>query len=318
MGNNTKISWTDLTWSPIRARVKQDASIIAAQKGYTSLVPIATKMAGRAGPHCEVVSAGCAHCYSQSNNHRCLPQNGTGLPFDRRSRDLVEIFMDDRILADAQHFRPGTRVFVENQSDLFGEWIPFEVIDELVGVMAVMQGVTFQVLTKHPERAEEYAHWCTANRLQNISDAITRVRFRIPPFMPQSGILPWPSPNVWIGTSAENQETYNSRIGSLLAIPAPVHFISYEPALGMIDFALPALRNDTRMVDWIICGAESGPGARDFDEDWARSARDQCLEAQIPFFYKQKLNSRGKKIETPELDGLTWTQFPENVEVPAF
>src|SRR5258708_25071222 len=98
MSSKSSIEWTDASWSPIRARVKPDAGQIAADKCYISLVHIADRMAGHVGPHCEPVSPGCDNCYSEANNGRCLPSNGTGLPFDRRARDLVDIFVDENIL----------------------------------------------------------------------------------------------------------------------------------------------------------------------------------------------------------------------------
>src|SRR6185312_11804724 len=121
----TSIQWTDRTWSPLRVRVKSDAAQIARDKNYGSLIQIAEKMAGHVGPHCERVSHGCDNCYSDTNNGRCLPANGTGLPFDRRSRDLVEPFVDEKILLQPLKWRKPQRIFVENQSDLFGEWNTF-------------------------------------------------------------------------------------------------------------------------------------------------------------------------------------------------
>lgn len=94
MAQKSKIEWTDSTWSPIRVRVKADAAVIARDKGYIGLIEIAEKMAGHVGQHCEHVSPGCLHCYAETNNHRCLPGNGTGFPYDRRSRDLVTAFID--------------------------------------------------------------------------------------------------------------------------------------------------------------------------------------------------------------------------------
>src|ERR1700730_8515768 len=111
MGLKTSISWTDSTWSPLRARVKADAAQIARDKGYTSLIQIAEKMAGHIGPHCEHVSEGCGRCYSGTNNGRCLPNNGTGLPFDRRSRDLVDIFLDEKILLQPLKWRKPRKIF---------------------------------------------------------------------------------------------------------------------------------------------------------------------------------------------------------------
>ena len=204
MGSKTGIEWTDSTWSPIRVRVRQDAAQIAREKGYTSLVQIAEKMAGRVGQHCEHVSPGCEHCYAEANNHRCLPSNGTGLPYDRRSRDLVETFVDEKVLLQplkwkpvyikdekielecakcgmvgstgdfypkgnarcprcnsAGHYRAlfptrPRRIFVENQSDLFGEWVTDEMLDKVFAVMALCPQHIFQVLTKRPARMLEY------------------------------------------------------------------------------------------------------------------------------------------------------------------
>ena len=75
----TSIQWTGYTWSPLRARVKADAAAIARARGYTSLIQIAEKMAGHAGPHCEHVSHGCDNCYSDTNNSRCLPTQWNGI-----------------------------------------------------------------------------------------------------------------------------------------------------------------------------------------------------------------------------------------------
>src|SRR5208283_1635768 len=129
MATKTDIEWTDSTWSPIRVRVRPDAAAIAQAKGYLSLIQIAEKMAGHVGQHCEHVSPGCEHCYAETNNHRCLPANGTGLPYDRRSRHLIEAFIDEKVLLQPLRWgalrtkSPGLicerprRIFVENQSD---------------------------------------------------------------------------------------------------------------------------------------------------------------------------------------------------------
>src|SRR5271167_829951 len=118
MGQTTHIQWCDATWSPLRVKVKADAAAIAKAKGYTSLVNIAAKMAGHVGPHCEHVSHGCDNCYAETNNGRCLPANGTGLPYDRRSRDLVEAFVDKKIMEQPLRWRAPKKIFVMNQSDL--------------------------------------------------------------------------------------------------------------------------------------------------------------------------------------------------------
>jgi protein gp37 len=105
--------------------------------------------------------------------------------------------------------------------------------------------------------------------------------------------------NVWIGTSVENQEAADKRIPELLKVPATVRFLSCEPLLGPLDLTpwlgekeWTQLSRGIRvrqgpLVDWVIAGGESGPKARPVHEDWARSLRDQCQAANIPYFWKQ-------------------------------
>lgn len=276
----TSIQWTDRTWSPLRVRVRDDAAEIARAKGYTSLVQIAEKMAGHVGPHCEHVSDGCKLCYSGTTNRRCLPSNGTGLPFDRRSRDLVKSVVDDDILMQALSWKKPQRVFVENQSDLFGEWYDIDQIAFVFATMAEAQKQNFQILTKRPARMIEIV-----NAIQN------RVAMAWEVF--DGGRFTWPLPNVWLGISCEDQKTADERIPLLLQTPAALRFVSYEPALGPVDFAKwMRLRNfgDPPWKDginWIIVGGESGPGARPFDIQWARNTIRQCKAAGVACFVKQ-------------------------------
>lgn len=94
--------------------------------------------------------------------------------------------------------------------------------------------------------------------------------------------------NVWLGTSVENQQVANERIPLLLETPAAVRFLSCEPLLGPVNLSM---RTDcfemVPGIDWIITGGESGPHARPMHPDWARSIRDQCQVAGVPFFFKQ-------------------------------
>ncbi|WP_049820085.1 DUF5131 family protein [Bradyrhizobium japonicum] len=103
----------------------------------------------------------------------------------------------------------------------------------------------------------------------------------------------WPLPNVWLGVSTERQKEADARIPDLLATPAAVRFVSLEPLLGPIDLkyvdeGINALSSSTGPnLDWVIAGGESGDGARPMHPDWARSLRDQCAAAGVPFFFKQ-------------------------------
>ena len=113
-------------------------------------------------------------------------------------------------------------------------------------------------------------------------------------------------------------------IPPLLETPAALRFVSAEPLLGYVDLTnlvepprFDCLDRDylsqdkTASIDWVICGCESGLRRRPFDEDWARSLRDQCQAAAVPFFYKQGPGPGPRSVDdTPELDGRTWTEFP--------
>ena len=111
--------------------------------------------------------------------------------------------------------------------------------------------------------------------------------------------FPEQMPNVWLGTTVENQR-HDDRIIALQQIPAAVRFVSFEPLLGPFDFLPPWLR----FIDWAICGGETGPGARPMDLEWARSLRDQLRTAGVPFFFKKVGGGR----EIP--DDLNVREFP--------
>jgi hypothetical protein len=121
-----------------------------------------------------------------------------------------------------------------------------------------------------------------------------------PTFDWMAGMMYWPviPHNVWLGVSIEDQARADERIPDLLATPAAVRFVSAEPLLGPVNFenvrGLNSLRGfatddsgDRHRLDWIICGGESGPGARPMHPDWVRSIRDQCAAAGVPFLFKQ-------------------------------
>lgn len=109
-------------------------------------------------------------------------------------------------------------------------------------------------------------------------------------------------PNVWLGTSIESNE-YCHRADTLRKIPATVHFVSYEPALGPLDDI------NLENIQWLIYGGESGPGWRREDKQWARDVRDKCAIAGTAFFHKQ---SAGYRTELGiELDGEIVRNYPE-------
>lgn len=163
-------------------------------------------------------------------------------------------------------------IFVNSMSDLFHESIPDKFIDSIFDVMRRAHWHTFQVLTKREDR------------LRMLSPSID-----------------WPA-NVWMGVSVETAD-YVHRIDALRSTNAAVKFLSLEPLLG----PLPHL--DLTGIDWAILGGESGPGARPMLEEWVLDIRDQCIEAQVPFFFKQWGGVR-KKENGRMLDGQTWDEYP--------
>jgi len=164
------------------------------------------------------------------------------------------------------------QIFVNSMSDLFHKDIPLPFIQDVFNTMSQATWHTFQVLTKR------------ADRLLELSDH-----------------LPWPD-NVWQGVSVENSRVTH-RIDLLREVPAQVRFLSIEPLLG------PLNNLDLGGIHWVIVGGESGPGARSMNEDWVRNIRDQCLEQNVAFFFKQ-WGGVQKHRHGRELDGRTWDEYP--------
>lgn len=296
MADGTGIEWTDATWNPLRG--------------------------------CSRVSEGCRNCYAERVAARF---SGEGQPYEglatmtpAGARWTNQVRLIESALEQPLKWRRPRRIFVNSMSDLFHESVPDEWINRVFAVMSSGTRHVFQVLTKRPERMKKYvtaAGWKTL-------------------------------PNVWLGVSVEDQETANKRIPHLLATPAAIRFISAEPLLGsvgldnLIDIpprswglshhinALAGHRWDeselfgsdkpyeddppnTNRLDWVIVGGESGPGARPMHPDWARSLRDQCVDAGVPFFFKQwgEHDAAGQRVGKAKagctLDGKEWRQFPK-------
>jgi len=243
----TSIEWTDQSANPIRAR---------------------HKATGNVGWHCVMPSPGCAHCYSHTLNGRF----GTGLPYNKRSEDEIDLFLDLKSMEKLHRQRRPAKVFLCDMTDLFGEFVPFEWIDRIFELIAVSGQHTFQILTKRPTRMAEY--------------------FR--GGRPMLG-------NVWLGVSVEDQQRADERIPALLQIPAAVRFLSVEPLLAPVSLTDATRwenkahwwgKNIRDYLHWVIIGGESGHGARPCDLAWIRSIRDQCQAAGVPVFIKQDSGPR--------------------------
>jgi protein gp37 len=243
---------------------------------------------------CTPVSEGCRNCYAAGVAARFSgpgqSYEGLAQMTERGPRWTGEIREVTDHLQDPLHWRKPSRVFVNSMSDLFHPAVSDEFIAKVFGVMAAASRHTFQVLTKRPQRmADLLADPAFAQR---VGEEFAW------------GVRAWPLPNVWLGTSVEDQAAAEARIPHLLRTPAAVRFLSCEPLLGPIDLVgcgceggdgytnahtEPDCWRHGRgpCVDWVIAGGESGHGARPMDLAWARSLRDQCNEAGVAFFFKQ-------------------------------
>ncbi len=199
--------------------------------------------------------------------------------------------LEDRLL-EPMKWRKPRRVFVNSMSDLFHESVPFEFIDKVFAVMALCPQHTFQILTKRPERMAEYLN--TGDRMdRKIWQAMVDITGQ--EFCEQHEPGTWPRPNVWLGTSVEDQDRADERIPHLFNCPAAVRFLSCEPLLGPLNlrrgiYEMPGLGmrgTSLERIQWVIAGGESGANARLCDVAWIRSIVAQCKSAGVPVFVKQ-------------------------------
>lgn len=206
-----------------------------------------------------------------------------------------------------------TAWFVNSMSDLFHESVPFSFIDQVMAVCVLCPQHLNLFLTKRADVMAAY--WAQPNRKQRIEEAILQLMttYSLP-----SRYIEWVDgndlviPNVWLGTSVEDQSTADARIPHLLRCPAAVRFLSCEPLLGPVDlraFQQHTVSSDAYTVftpfHWVIAGGESGPKARPMHPDWARGLRDQCQAAGVPFFFKQWGEWIGKRPEQLKPSGAS-------------
>ena len=283
MSDNSAIEWTDTTWNPILG--------------------------------CTRVSPGCDRCYAitqarirAGNPNPKVATAFTGLTERGEAgtdwTGRVNL-LPDRLVQPLSWRKP-RKVFVNSLSDLFHEDVPDEYIARVFAVMAATPQHTYQILTKRHGRMRsllrnklwwqyEFAAACRARGVDYATAAIW------------DGDVAW-LPNAWLGVSTEDQHWARIRVHALLSVPAAVRWVSAEPLLGAIDLRnleagngalIDALHGDVKTrqgeiyaacpgsVSWVVAGGESGPGARPMHPEWARSLRDQCRDARVPFLFKQ-------------------------------
>ena len=276
MSDKTGIEWTDATWNPVTG--------------------------------CAKVSQGCKHCYAEREWQRM-----TKLVPAYAGREFTDVRTHADRLDQPLRWKRPRKVFVNSMSDLFHQDVPFEFIDRVFAVMALSKQHVFQVLTKRPDRMREYMH--RLGRSAKILDDAARTLGYTFEFAGKY-MVTWPLPNIWLGVSVEDQAAADERIPLLLDTPAAVRWISAEPLIGSVDLtdipnqlgvaegqrSINALGgyawecdgpdyvdtcNIGAQIDWVVVGGESGPKARPMHPDWARSLRDQCQAAGVPFIFKQ-------------------------------
>ena len=220
---------------------------------------------------CDKVSRGCDNCYALRQAKRLKAMGSPRYQKDgdpRTSGPGFGVTCHEDALTKPFRWKTPRRIFVNSMSDLFHPDVPDEFIGSVFSVMARAPQHTFMVLTKRPKRMRDL-----------LTKWVEKGSFRD---QQKQWVQPatMPLPNVWIGVSIESDQ-YCFRADLLRETPAAVRFLSLEPLLS----ALPSL--DLAGIDWVIAGGESGPKARPMHPDWVRDIRDQCITADIPFFFKQ-------------------------------
>lgn len=210
--SSTSIEWTDQTWNPVTGCSKQ--------------------------------SEGCRHCYAEA---MALRLKSMGIV---KYSNGFEVTLHPEVLKEPLKWVKPRNIFVCSMSDLFHPLVPFEFIDNVLGIIKRTPQHRYQLLTKRPERMKEYFD------SRSIPD------------------------NVWIGTTVED-EKYKFRIDILTSIKAKIHFLSCEPLLGSLGHL------DLSKVEWIIVGGESGAHGRIMKPEWVEEIHKQAVAQDVPFFFKQ-------------------------------
>jgi protein gp37 len=224
---------------------------------------------------CSKVSPGCANCYAERLSLRF---GQSILPWTPANAELNVVLHPER-LGVPESWRQPRRIFVNSMSDLWHPLVPDDFIRRVFRVMQRTERHTYQILTKRPELMRL---WFTRDGAEWADT---------------------PLPNVWLGTSIEN-DRWVGRANELRDTPAAVRFISAEPLLS----ALPSL--DLTDIDWLIVGGESGSSHRPMDEEWVRGLRNLANAAGTAFFFKQ-WGGKTPKSGGRQLDGRTWDAYPD-------
>jgi protein gp37 len=245
---------------------------------------------------CTKVSPGCDHCYAEGWAKRSGTVTwGVGEPRRRTTPANWRKPVQWNAAHDAFFAEHGRRqrVFCASLADVFDNAVDPAWRADLFSLVMSTPNLDWLLLTK---------------RIGNALPMMRELAHGADPDLPLSDMEPLP--NLWVGATIVNQEEADRDIPKLLAVPARVRFLSMEPLLGPVDLVTAgalftetgnsdpigriinqaeagAIYEDEPLLHWVIVGGESGPGARPMHPDWARSLRDQCAAAGVPFLFKQ-------------------------------
>ena len=183
-----------------------------------------------------------------------------------------QLTLHEHVLEYPLKWKKPQTIFVNSMSDLFHEQVPESFIFRIFDVMKQAHWHQFQILTKRSARLRELAHE-----------------------------IDWPE-NVWIGVSVEN-EAVQFRIDDLRDVPSAIRFLSLEPLLGSLEHL------NLSNIDWVIVGGESGPKSRQMEKEWVMQIKEQCIEQNTPFYFKQWGGVHKKKTGRL-LEGSKWDEMP--------
>lgn len=281
---------------------------------------------------CTAVSPGCANCWAArlaSTRLAHLPEY-KGLAKDGKWIGGAR-FLPDRLDQPLRKRKPAG-IAVGLMGDLFHESITDEQIAAVFGVMAACQQHRFFVLTKRAKRMREWFEWIASKESLNSLQpwekcALASMQTKVNGLIGIGGVMhvrtlpddrPWPLSHVFVGVSIEDQATADERIPELLQTPAAVRFVSYEPAIGPVQFHPGTLgcvghiaeSFGNPLIHQIIVGGESGPSAHPCHVEWIRSIVQQCRTAGVACFVKQIIVD-GKLVKEVE-------QFPDDLQIREF
>ncbi|MEU2996846.1 phage Gp37/Gp68 family protein [Streptomyces sp. NPDC006995] len=290
----SKIEWTEQTWNPTTG--------------------------------CDRISPGCDNCYALTMAKRLKGMGSAKYQTDgdpRTSGPGFALATHPDTLTEPLRWKKPRKVFVNSMSDLFHARVPRDFLAQVFAVMAATPQHTYQILTKRPERAARIlTDLCTCGTGHPPGEHFrSSMEWAATPHSPtyvpglEHGIYHrsgWPLPNVWIGTSVENQKYADLRIPALLKTPAAVRFLSCEPLIGPVDLSdyvsrpCPCCHGEghdescapcydlgcngggfVHDLHWVIAGGESGPGARPLHAEWLADILTDTQQAGVATFVKQ-------------------------------